>query len=59
MSQGGDICFTLAAKYADKFKLCLPITGRLLTDNLIKKNDAGVIRIHHGQEYPIVPVEGV
>jgi predicted esterase len=59
ISQGGDICFTLAAKYADRFRLCIPIAGRLLIDQLNVHHGAGLIRIHHGKEDPIVPIEGV
>jgi len=58
VSQGGDMCFTLAAKHADRFRLCLPIAGRLLIDELTKKDQAGLIRIHHGKEDPIVPIDG-
>jgi len=56
VSQGGDMCFTLAAKYGDRFRLCLPIAGRLLTEEIIRKSDAGLVRIHHGEKDPIVPI---
>lgn len=56
VSQGGDICFTLAARYGDQFSLCLPIAGRLLTNEITSKRDSGPIRIHHGAEDPIVPI---
>jgi predicted esterase len=56
VSQGGDMCFTLAAKYADRFRLCLPIAGRLLTEGVAGKSGAGVVRVHHGDKDPIVPV---
>ncbi len=59
MSQGGDISFTLAAKYADRFNLCLPIAGRLLTDELVENKNAGMIRTHIGTKDPHVPLEGV
>jgi len=56
VSQGGDMCFTLASKYGDRFRLCLPIAGRLLTEEIIRKSNAGMVRIHHGEKDPIVPV---
>ena len=59
LSQGGDICFTLAAQYGDEFRLCMPIAGRLLIDDFYLKSDSGLIRIHHGVEDPIVPVTGM
>ena len=57
VSQGGDICFTLAAKHSDQFSLCLPIAGRLLTDEIETKDNPGIIRIHQGQDDPIVSIE--
>ena len=56
VSQGGDMCLTLAAKYADRFSLCIPIAGRLLAEKVVAQTGAGIIHIHHGQEDPIVPV---
>jgi predicted esterase len=56
VSQGGDMCFTLAARHADHFGLCLPIAGRLLAEEITRKNEAGLVRIHHGDKDPIVPV---
>ena len=56
VSQGGDMCFTLAAKHGDRFRLCLPIAGRLLTEEIIRKSKAGIVRIHHGEKDPIVPI---
>ncbi|MBN1536305.1 MAG: hypothetical protein JW908_06200 [Anaerolineales bacterium] len=56
VSQGGDICFTLAARYGDRFRLCLPVAGRLLVENINKNDHAGIIRIHHGEMDPIVPI---
>ncbi len=59
VSQGGDICFTLAAKHSDQFSLCLPIAGRLLTDDIEAKGSPGIVRIHQGQDDHIVSVESV
>jgi len=59
LSQGGDICFSLAAQYGDEFRLCMPIAGRLLIDEVYSIIDPGLIRIHHGMEDPIVPVAGM
>jgi len=59
LSQGGDMCFTLAAQHGDEFRLCMPIAGRLLTGKFYLKSDSGVIRIHHGIEDPVVPVAGM
>ena len=59
VSQGGDMCFTLAAQYGDSFRLCMPIAGRLLAKEICLKKNSGVIRIHHGMEDPIVPVAGM
>ena len=58
VSQGGDICFTLAAKHSDQFSLCLPIAGRLLTDDIKPKENPGIVRVHQGLDDPIVPVKG-
>ena len=57
VSQGGDICFTLAARHSDQFSLCLPIAGRLLTDEIEPKDNPGIVRIHQGQADHIVAVE--
>ncbi len=57
VSQGGDICFTLAAKHSDQFSLCLPIAGRLLTNEIVPKSNPGIVRVHQGQDDPIVSVE--
>lgn len=56
VSQGGDICFTLAARHGDRFRLCVPIAGRLLTNTITGKPKSGIVRIHHGVEDPIVPI---
>lgn len=56
LSQGGDMCFTLAAKHGDEFKLCMPIAGRLLINEFNLKSDSGSILVHHGNEDPIVPI---
>lgn len=56
VSQGGDICFTLAARFGDQFSLCLPVAGRLLTNEILSQPDSGVVRIHHGADDPIVPI---
>mgnify|MGYP002713011129 CR=1 FL=1 len=57
VSQGGDLCFTLAAKHSDQFSLCLPIAGRLLTDEIVPQENPGIVRAHQGQDDPIVSVE--
>lgn len=59
VSQGGDMCFTLAAKHGDQFRLCMPIAGRLLTEETDKKKEMGIINIHPGVQDPIVPIESV
>ena len=59
VSQGGDICMTLAAKHSDQFSLCLPIAGRLLTEEIEPKENAGIVRIHQGQDDHIVSIESV
>jgi predicted esterase len=46
----------LASKYGDRFRLCLPVAGRLLAEEISGKRDAGGVRIHHGEEDPIVPI---
>lgn len=56
MSQGGDIGFTLASLYGDRFRLCIPIAGRLLEEEIKSKRNAGKVRIHHGEKDPIVPI---
>lgn len=56
VSQGGDICFSLAARFGNQFSLCLPIAGRLLRDELTKQPDSGMVRVHHGADDPIVPI---
>jgi predicted esterase len=56
VSQGGDICFSLAAQFGDRFSLCLPVAGRLLRNELTKQPDSGIVRIHHGADDPIVPI---
>ena len=56
VSQGGDMCFTLAARYGNRFRLCLPIAGRLLVEEIIQKRNTGAVRIHHGEKDPIVPI---
>lgn len=56
VSQGGDMCFTLASRYGNRFRLCLPIAGRLLVEEIIQKRNAGAVRIHHGEKDPIVPI---
>ena len=56
VSQGGDICFTLAARFGDQFSLCLPVAGRLLTAEFTRKDDSGIVRAHHGVDDPIVPI---
>ena len=53
------MCFTLAAQYGDEFRLCIPIAGRLLIEEICLKSDSGVIRIHHGIDDLIVPVAGM
>jgi phospholipase/carboxylesterase len=55
MSQGGDIGVTLASLYGDRFRLCIPIAGRLLEEEIKSKRNAGKVRIHHGEKDPIVP----
>lgn len=57
VSQGGDMCFALAAQYRDQFRLCLPIAGRLLAETIDDRPASGVICIHHGEADPIVPVD--
>ena len=57
VSQGGDICFTLAAKHSDQFSLCLPIAGRLLTSEIAPKDNPGIVRIHQGQDDHIVSID--
>jgi predicted esterase len=57
ISQGGDMCFTLAAKYSDQFELCIPAAGRLFAEEITKKRDSGKIRIHQGEADLIVSVE--
>jgi len=56
VSQGGDVCFTLASRYGDRFRLCLPIAGRLLVEGIVGKKNGGIVRIHHGIQDPIVPI---
>lgn len=56
VSQGGDICFSLAAKFGDQFSLCLPVAGRLLRDKITRQPDSGIVRVHHGVDDPIVPI---
>ena len=58
VSQGGDICLMLASRYGDRYQLCLPIAGRLLVEDIIGKKNAGIVRIHHGVNDPIVPIAG-
>jgi len=58
VSQGGDMCFTLASKYGDRFRLCLPVAGRLLAEEIAAKGNTGMVRIHHGEMDPIVPIAG-
>jgi predicted esterase len=56
VSQGGDMCFTLAARYGNRFRLCLPVAGRLLVEEIVQRRNAGAVRIHHGEKDPIVPI---
>ena len=56
MSQGGDIGFTLVSQYGDRFRLFIPIAGRLLEEEIISRRTAGKVRIHHGEKDPIVPI---
>lgn len=56
VSQGGDICFSLAARFGDQFSLCLPVAGRLLCDKITRQPDSGIVRVHHGVDDPIVPI---
>ena len=57
VAQGGDICFTLAAKHSDQFSLCLPIAGRLLINEIEPKSNPGIVRVHQGQEDHIVAID--
>ena len=56
MSQGGDIGFTLASHDGDRFRLFIPIAGRLLEEEIVSRRTAGKVRIHHGEKDPIVPI---
>jgi predicted esterase len=56
VSQGGDICFSLAARFGDRFSLCLPVAGRMLRDKVTKRPNSGIVRVHHGADDPIVPI---
>ena len=60
VSQGGDICFMLAARFADQFAATIPIAGRLLTAVSTPPEDSpGIIHVHHGQDDAIVPIDTV
>ncbi len=59
VSQGGDMCFTLAARYADQFMASIPVAGRLMmaVANEIKTEKRGIVRVHHGASDPIVAIK--